>query len=96
MPEAARLGDFHRCPMYNGDTPHVGGPVLTSGCPTVLIGSMQAACLGDTCSCAGPPDMIAQGSSTVLFGGLPAARVGDATLHNGSIITGFFTVIIGG
>jgi uncharacterized Zn-binding protein involved in type VI secretion len=96
MPAAARIGDFHSCPMFNGNSPHVGGPVVTSGCPTVLIGSIPAACMTDTCSCAGPPDTITQGSSTVFFGGLAAARVGDGTLHKGSIITGFFTVIIGG
>ena len=42
MPPAARVGDMHTCPMQTptlaGPIPHVGGPVLPPGCPTVLIG----------------------------------------------------------
>lgn len=79
-----------------GPTPHVGGPVLPPGVPTVLIGGSPAACLGDLCSCTGPPDTIIQGSSTVLIGGKPAARMGDSTAHGGSILAGCPTVNIGG
>ena len=40
MPPASRIGDNHVCPMVNpGPTPHVGGPILPAGEPTVLIGS---------------------------------------------------------
>jgi len=47
MPAAARVGDKHACPMLNSDeSPHVGGPI-TQGEPTVLIGYMSAARLGD-------------------------------------------------
>ncbi|MBV8416711.1 MAG: type VI secretion protein, partial [Verrucomicrobia bacterium] len=35
---AARVGDPHVCPMVTGVVPHVGGPILPPGCPTVLIG----------------------------------------------------------
>jgi uncharacterized Zn-binding protein involved in type VI secretion len=31
-----------------------------------------------------------------MVGGLPAARMGDMTVHGGVIITGCFTVLIGG
>ena len=96
MPAAARVGDMHICPMVTGTVPHVGGPVMPSGCPTVLIGGMPAACVGDMCTCTGPPDTIAMGSSTVLIGGKPAARMGDTTAHGGSIILGCPTVMIGG
>ena len=41
--EAARVGDAHVCAMVTGVVPHVGGPILPPGCPTVLIGSMPAA-----------------------------------------------------
>ena len=92
---AARLADFHICPMFNGPQPHVGGPV-SMGCPTVLIGGMPAARATDTCVCAGPPDMIARGSATVFIGGLPAARVLDPTVHGGVIVIGYPTVLIGG
>ncbi len=96
MPFAARAGDMHVCPMVTGVVPHVGGPVLPPGEPTVLIGGMPAARVGDMCTCAGPPDTIVAGSSTVLIGGMPAARMGDSTAHGGVIILGCFTVMIGG
>jgi uncharacterized Zn-binding protein involved in type VI secretion len=65
------------------------------GCPTVMIGFMPAARVGDMCTCVGPPDAIAMGSFTVLIGGMPAARVGDLTVHGGSIIMGCPQVMIG-
>jgi len=82
--------------MITGVVPHVGGPVLPAGCPTVLIGGMPAARVGDMLTCTGPPDTIAAGSGTVMIGGSPAARMGDSTVHGGVIILGCFTVIIGG
>lgn len=97
MAGAARVGDMHTCPMINpGGAPHVGGPVLPPGCPTVLIEGMPAARMGDLLTCSGPPDSIIKGSATVLIGGQPAARIGDTTAHGGSLILGSFTVIIGG
>ena len=96
MPPAARLTDMHVCPMVTGIVPHVGGPVIGPGIPTVLIGSMPAAVVGDMCTCVGPPDTIAKGSATVMIGGKPAARMGDTTAHGGSIVLGLPTVMIGG
>ena len=68
---AARIGDFHTCPMQTpagpAPIPHVGGPI-TLGSPTVLIGNMPAARMGDMCTCVGPPDSIAAGCPTVLIG----------------------------
>ena len=99
MPPAARLTDLHTCPMQTpampAPIPHVGGPVVGPGCPTVLIGGLPAAVVGDTCTCTGPPDTIAAGSATVMIGGKPAARMGDSTAHGGSIVAGCTTVIIG-
>lgn len=97
MPPAARLGDLHTCPLATPGTPpvpHIGGPILT-GFPTVLIGGMPAARVGDTATCVGPPDAIAMGSPTVLIGSMMAARMGDPTVHGGVIVAGFPTVIIG-
>ena len=92
---ASRLGDMHVCPMVNpGPVPHVGGPIV-KGAPTVLIGSMPAATVGDQCVCCGPPDTIAMGSFTVLIGGKPAARMGDTTAHGGKVVVGYPTVLIG-
>ena len=93
---AARVGDMHTCPMVTGTVPHVGGPVMPPGCPTVMIGGMPAARAGDMVTCAGPPDTIAAGSGTVMIGGSPAARMGDSTAHGGSIVIGCPTVMIGG
>jgi uncharacterized Zn-binding protein involved in type VI secretion len=75
--------------------PHVGGPILAPGCPTVLIGGLPAARVTDTAVCVGPPDVIVMGSTTVLIGGMPAARIGDTTAHGGIIILGCPTVLIG-
>lgn len=96
MPLAARLTDMHTCPMVTGTVPHVGGPVSGPGAPTVLIGGMPAAVVGDMCVCTGPPDSIVKGSGTVMIGGKPAARMGDSTSHGGSIVAGAPTVMIGG
>jgi uncharacterized Zn-binding protein involved in type VI secretion len=75
--------------------PHVGGPILPPGCPTVLIGGLPAARVTDMATCVGPPDVIAMGSPTVLIGNLMAARIGDPTAHGGVIVLGCPTVIIG-
>jgi uncharacterized Zn-binding protein involved in type VI secretion len=64
--------------------------------PTVLIGNMPAATMGDSCVCVGPPDSIVKGSATVLIGNKPAARMGDTTAHGGNIVLGMPTVLIGG
>ncbi len=95
MSLAARIGDMHICPLSDGPKPHVGGPILSPGVPTVLIEGLPAAVLGDTCTCVGPPDTIVAGSGTVLIGGKPAARMGDTTAHGGIILLGAFTVLIG-
>lgn len=96
MPFAARVTDMHVCPMVTGLVPHVGGPILPPACPTVLIGFLPAARIGDMAVCVGPPDVIAMGSSSVIIGGQPAARIGDSTAHGGVIVVGCPTVIIGG
>ncbi|MHA7772592.1 PAAR domain-containing protein [Roseibium sp. M-1] len=95
-PPAARLGDFHVCPM----TPIPPGlPIIPPCMVTVLIGKRPAARVTDLCACVGPPpanvDPIVFGSPTVLIGKLPAARIGDPTLKGGIITTGEFTVLIG-
>lgn len=99
MPPAARLTDFHECPMVTPGVPpipHVGGPVIGPGCPTVLIDNLPAARVGDMLTCVGSPDSIVKGSATVMIGGIPAARVGDDTAHGGKIVLGAFNVMIGG
>lgn len=102
MPPAARLLDMHQCPMNTpvgpAQIPHVGGPILGPGVPTVLIGGLPAAKQGDMLFCVAPPppDSIVKGSATVKIQGMPAARMGDKTAHGGTIVMGFPTVMIGG
>lgn len=99
MPQpAARLTDMHVCPMQTPcvpPIPHVGGPITGPGAPTILIGGLPAACMGDLAICVGPPDSIAAGAPTVLFEGRPAARMGDPTMHGGTIAIGFPMVLLG-
>jgi len=96
MPFAARITDMHVCPMVSGVVPHVGGPVLPPGVPTVLIAGLPAAVLGDMLICVGGPDTIVMGSATVFINNKPAARMGDSTAHGGTIVAGCPTVNIGG
>jgi uncharacterized Zn-binding protein involved in type VI secretion len=91
MPPAARITDPTAHPGI------VSGP----GVPTVLIGGLPAAVLGDLHTCAlaptpHPPTPLAVGSVTVLIGGRPAARVGDLAGCGAPIVLGAFTVEIGG
>jgi uncharacterized Zn-binding protein involved in type VI secretion len=76
--------------------PHVGGPILPPCEPTVLIGFLPAARVGDMAVCVGPPDTIAMGSTSVFIGYMMAARIGDPTMHGGVIVVGEPTVMIGG
>lgn len=100
MPFAARLTDMHVCPMATPGTPpvpHVGGPILAPGSPTVLISGLPAARVSDLAQCAAPvQDVIVTGSSSVLINGLPAARAGDRTAHGGMVLVGSLTVLVGG
>ena len=94
---AARISDFHACPMVTPGLPpipHVGGPVIM-GSPNVLTGKLPQARVGDNCVCVGPPDVIVMGSTGVFVNKRPAARVGDLTAHGGTIVVGCFTVLIG-
>lgn len=97
MMPAARVGDMHICPIMTAQVPHVGGPILPPGAPTVLIGGTPAAVVGGQCTCTAPaPDTLAQGSTTVLINNRPAVRSGDLTAHGGRVTVGCPTVLIGG
>ncbi len=89
MLPAARITDM----IVSSATLGVPTPILPPGAPTVLIGGLPAARMGDTCGL----DAIAKGSVTVMIGGLPAARVGDLTAAGGAVMPpGALTVMIGG
>ncbi len=68
-------------------------PIIPPGAPTVLIGGLPAAAVGDSCGA----DTIIKGSATVMIGGKPAARVADSTAGGGVVMPpGELTVLIGG
>lgn len=89
-----------------GDLTATGDAITGPGAPTVLIGNLPAARLGDLVSGAACTGAITLGSTTVLIGGQPAARVGDQVTGtnpaSGAPVTtviappGAPTVIIGG
>ena len=99
MPPAARtLADTTQCKQVTPGpppVPHVGGPILGPGAPTVRIGFLPAALQGDTAACIGPPDTVGKGASTVLICGKSPVRLGDTTAHGATIQTGCPTVNIG-
>lgn len=89
MPPAARVTDM----IVSAATMGVPTPIIPPGCPTVLIGGLPAARMGDSCGV----DAIVLGSVTVLIGGMPAARIGALTAGGGSVLPpGALTVLIGG
>lgn len=89
MLPAARVTDMIVSPATYG----APVPIIPPGAPTVLIGGLPAACMGDSCGA----DAILKGSATVLIGGVPAARVSDSTAAGGVVMPpGALTVLIGG
>jgi uncharacterized Zn-binding protein involved in type VI secretion len=93
MPPAARILD------PSGHPGVIAGP----GVPTVLIGGMPAAVMGDTHTCAmppvagpHPPSPMVKASVTVLIGGRGAVRMGDLAGCGAPIVLGLPTVQIGG
>ncbi len=86
MALAARIAD-----------PTTDGVVAGAGAPTVLIGGMPAALVGDMAipSTSKPPGIFAAGSATVLINGKAALRQGDSAVNASSIVMGCPTVIIG-
>jgi uncharacterized Zn-binding protein involved in type VI secretion len=86
---AARVTDQIVSPATQG----APVPIIPPGTPTVLIGNLPAATLGDSCGV----DTIVKGSSTVQIGGKPAVRVTDPTAAGGVVMPpGKPTVLIGG
>ena len=89
MLPAARVTDLIASPATSG----VPTPIIPPGAPTVLIGGLPAARMGDTCGA----DAIIKGSATVMIGKLPAARITDLTASGGAVLPpGCPTVLIGG
>ena len=90
MPMAARRTDLHAPPTASAPpTP------IATGEPTVLVGHMPAARVGDRLTTPTSKSVICQGDPTVLIGDAPAARVGDATTAGTVIVAGCPTVLLG-
>ena len=89
MLPAARITDMIVSTLTSG----VPTPIVPPGAPTVLIGGLPAARMGDSCGA----DAIVMGSATVMIGGMPAARLADPSAGGGVVIgPGAPTVMIGG
>jgi uncharacterized Zn-binding protein involved in type VI secretion len=89
MLPAARITDL----IVSTATLGVPTPIIPPGAPSVLIGGLPAARLGDTCGV----DAIVKGSATVMIAGMPAARIADLTAAGGAVMPpGALTVLIGG
>jgi uncharacterized Zn-binding protein involved in type VI secretion len=70
--------------------------------PTVVIGGLPAAVVGDLHTCPLPPlvhqptvSPFLAGSAAVCIGGRPAVRVGDTCICGASAAVGAPTVLIG-
>ena len=96
-PTSPIIQSAHVCPAVTVIVPHVGGPILGPGAPTVIVGGVfPNSVVGDIAICIGPPSTVVKGSATVLMCKKPAARIGDNTAHGGVIVSGLPTVIVGG
>jgi|SRR5690242_12715905 uncharacterized Zn-binding protein involved in type VI secretion len=97
MPPIAQLTSMHVCPMVDVLIPHVGGPIVGPGAPTVLVGGLPASVEGDMLVCVGPPDDVVLGFPTVLAEGRPVTVVGvSMTAHGGDVVgPGAVTVEVG-
>ena len=89
MLPAARITDM----IVSAATQGAPMPIIPPGAPTVSIGGLPAARMGDSCGV----DAIIKGSATVMIGGMPAARIADPTAGGGVVMPpGALTVLIGG
>lgn len=86
-----------------GDMTNHGGTIIGPGCPTVMIGGMPAAVMGDNHVCVIPPSSghipvspFLKGSTTVMIGGKPAIRTTDSCICGAMSAVGCLTVMIGG
>jgi len=84
-PPAARLTDFHQEPLSTPSPiaiPHVGGPIVGPGAPTVLIGKLPVAKIGQML-------VTIQPAKVADLGPLQARSAVDILTNNqiGSVIT---------
>lgn len=94
----AKIGvDMHQCPVSNGPTPHVGGPIIsTNPNPTVFVNGQAIATTADKGVCNGPLADLPQGSSTVFANGQSLIRLGDMTAHGGKVLVNGISTVFSG
>ena len=95
----ARITDNVLCAMF---APSPAGPVpgtsviIPPCAPTVLVGGLPAARIGDLHPSGLGPHPNVKGSATVIIMNMPASRIGDNTGCGGAILKGLPTVLVGG
>lgn len=100
FPAAPIFMGMQLCPMFTPfiiPIPHVGGPIVGPGAPTVIIGGVApGSVMGDLTICVGPPGSMVKGSCTVMLLNRPSVRMLDMTAHGGVVLVGMPTVLVGG
>lgn len=94
-----RATDNVLCALF---APTPAGPVpgtsatIPPCAPTVLVGSMMAARIGDMHPSGTGTHPLVKGSATVIIASMPASRMLDNCFCGGMAIKGEFTVLTGG
>lgn len=96
----ARVSDQVMCPLFSVTPAGVTVPgtsaIIPPCAPTVLVGNLPAARIGDLHPSGTGPHPNVSSSTTVIIQNMPACRVGDSTACGGAITKGDFTVLTGG
>ena len=88
-------GHYHACPMFAGNTPHVGGGI-SEGDQGFTVNGVPVALQGHKCSCkVGGPDTLVQGAPGLTVNGIPVVLQGSATAHGGVVLEGDPAVTVG-
>ncbi|AXQ15459.1 MULTISPECIES: PAAR domain-containing protein [Shewanella] len=84
----ALKGHQHICPMFSGNTPHVGGPI-NQGESALTVNGIPVALTGHKCDCqVGGPDTLVQGHPSLTVNGIAVVLQGASTAHGGKVIQG--------
>lgn len=88
-------GHNHVCPMFAGNTPHVGGGI-SEGDQGFTVNGVPVALQGHKCSCkVGGPDTLVQGASGLTVNGASVVLQGSTTAHGGVVLEGDPAVTVG-
>ncbi|RBW48979.1 PAAR domain-containing protein [Marinobacter sp. F3R11] len=88
-------GHYHACPMFAGNTPHIGG-AISEGDQGFTVNGVPVALKGHKCSCkVGGPDTLVQGSPGLTVNGVPVVLQGSTTAHGGVVLEGDPAVTVG-